>query len=84
MHSSIRFIELENDYRLELWGASTKHPDSVFIYSEWKDKSAYFEPKYQVYQWLCYCASRLNFPFHAIDLIDYANENWRNWLDDEK
>lgn len=69
-----------NDYVLELWGASTKHPDSIFHYSEWPDKSPYFEDEYQVYQWLLYCASRLDFPFHAKNLVDYANKHWYNWI----
>lgn len=69
-----------NDYVLELWGASTKHPDSIFHYSEWENKSPYFEDEYQVYQWLLYCASKLDFPFHAKNLVDYANKHWYNWI----
>lgn len=68
----------KKDYRLELWEASTKHPDSVFWYSDFK-KVDFIEDKYQVYQWLLYCASMLTFPFHAMELVDYANEHWRNW-----
>ena len=70
--------ENDNDYVLELWGASTKHPDSMFFFSEWQDKVDYFEDEEQVYQWLLYCASRLTFPFYAKDLVDYANEKWYN------
>ena len=32
---------LKDDIVLELWGASTKHPDSVFHFSDWEDKSPY-------------------------------------------
>ena len=78
--SGIILKKTDNDYILELWGASTKHPDSVFRYSEWENKSEYFEDKYQIYQWLLNCASRLSFPFHAKNLVDYANEHWYNWL----
>ena len=78
--SGIILKKTDNDYVLELWGASTKHPDSVFRYSEWENKSEYFEDKYQIYQWLLNCASRLSFPFHAKNLVDYANEHWYNWL----
>ena len=67
------------DYVLELWGGSTKHPDSVFHYSDWGDKSPYFDDEVQIYQWLLYCASKLSFPFHAKKLVDFANENWYNW-----
>lgn len=72
----------ENDYILELWGASTKHPDSMFRFSEWENKSNMFAPKYQVMQWLLYCASQLTFPFYAKDLAEYALQNWANWNED--
>lgn len=68
-------------YILELWGGSTKHPDSVFHYSDFK-KNEFIEDKYQVYQWLLECASKLSWPFHAKQLVDYANENWYNWMED--
>ena len=69
----------ENDYILELWGASTKHPDSIFRYSDWKDKSDMFAPKYQIMQWLFYCASKLTFPFYAKELVNYALKEWDNF-----
>lgn len=74
-------VEKSNDfgYVLELWGASTKHPDSVFYYCDWEDKSEFFDDEVQIYQWLLYCASKLNFPFYAKNLVDYANEKWYNW-----
>lgn len=65
-------------YRLELWEASTKHPDSVFSMDNFKMVD-FIPPKYQVYQWILECASKLNFPFHAKELVDYANEHWLNW-----
>lgn len=72
----------ENDYILELWGASTKHPDSVFYYNDPKVgfvHSKIIEDKYQIYQWLLYCASCLDFPFHAKEVVEYANKHWYNW-----
>ena len=68
----------EHGYRLELWGASTKHPDSVFYFDNFK-KNPYLDDKVQIYQWLLECASKLNFPFHAKVLADYAAENWYLW-----
>ena len=65
-------------YTLELWGASTKHPDSVFHYSDFH-RVPYFDDKCQVFQWLLWCASRLTFPFHAKQLVEYALEHWVNW-----
>lgn len=75
----IKVYKKNDDYILELWGASTKHPDSVFKYSDWEYKSQYFEDKYQIYQWLLYCASMLDFPFFAKELVDFANKEWYNW-----
>lgn len=57
---------------LELWGASTKHPDSIFYFSEFK-KCDYFEPWIQIYQWMLECASKLIWPQHAFDLTEKAN-----------
>lgn len=70
-----------DDYVLELWEASTKHPDSIFhMKYDGKFKlNEFMEEKYQVYQWLLLCASELTFPFHAKQLVEYANKNWVNW-----
>lgn len=68
----------KHGYVLELWAASTKHPDAIFYYSDFK-KSEYFNDKVQVYQWLLECASKLTFPFYARELVDYANKHWYNW-----
>ena len=70
----------EYGYILELWGASTKHPDSRFFFKDFK-KNEFIDDKYQVYQWLLECASKLTWPFYAKELVDYANENWYNWED---
>lgn len=58
---------------LELWGASTKHPDSIFYFSDFK-KVEYFEPDTQIFQWLLECASKLVFPSHAYELTLFAIE----------
>jgi hypothetical protein len=73
--------ESHKDLTLELWGASTKHPDSKFYFSDFK-KTNFIEEKYQVFQWLLECASKLTWPFHAKELVDYAIENWYNWDED--
>ena len=78
----IKLYENKNHiYVLELWGGSTKHPDSIFYYDEFR-KNEFVEDKYQVYQWLLECASKLTWPFHAKQLVDYANKNWYNWMED--
>lgn len=65
----------EKGYILELWGGSTKHPDSVFYFNDFK-KVDFIEDKYQIFQWLLECASKLTFPFHAKQLVEYALKNW--------
>lgn len=79
MKSGIRlYTDEKHGYILELWGASTKHPDSVFYFSDFK-KVDFVEDKYQVFQWLLECASKLTFPFHAEQLARYALTHWTNW-----
>ena len=68
----------DNDYICELWGASTKHPDSVFKMSNFK-MNKYIDKKCQVFQWLLECASKLSWPFHAKELTEYALKHWYNW-----
>ena len=56
---------------LELWGASTKHPDCMFFFSDFK-KCEWIDPYYQIFQWILECASKLNLPTHAFELSLYA------------
>lgn len=74
----------EGNYVLELWEASTKHPDSVFHMEDfelasWTDKDNPRHIELQVFQWLLECASKLTFPIHAKQLTEYALENWCVW-----
>ena len=57
----------------ELWGASTKHPDSIFYFDDFK-KTEYVSEQSQVYQWLLECSSKLTWPFHAHDLATEAEK----------
>lgn len=56
---------------LELWGASTKHPDSTFYFSNFT-LCDWFPSYRQLFQWILECASKLSFPIHARELVDYA------------
>lgn len=56
---------------LELWGGSTKHPDSMFFFSDF-NLSEWFEPEDQIVPWLLECASKMNFPYHAYSLATWA------------
>ena len=75
----IVIYKTEDDVVCELWGASTKHADAKFYYSDWEDKTPFIEDKYQIFQWLLWIASRRQFPFHAKELTEYALKNWYNW-----
>lgn len=66
-----------NDHEtiLECWGASTKHPDSVFHFSDFL-LSEWFEPEAQIVPWLFECASKMNIPYHSYDLAKWACERY--------
>lgn len=66
------------NYVCETWGASTKHPDSVFHFEDF-EKNPYIDDEVQVFQWLLECASKLTWPFHAKEMVDYAIEHWYKW-----
>ena len=64
---------------LELWGASTKHPDSVFYFSDFEIPKGFesdlSNPAF-IYQWLIECASKLTWWIHTRALVDFANESF--------
>lgn len=68
---------------LELWGASTKHPDSVFRFSNFQ-LSEWFEPEDQMIQWILECASKMNFPYHAWALAVWATGLYEAQKDTER
>lgn len=56
----------------EAWGASTKHPDRTYKFSDYKDKSPIddsFEGNY--IQWLAWIASCSMWDFHARKLMKW-------------
>ena len=70
---------------LEIWGASTKHPDSIFYFSSFQ-LCDWFEPEVQIAPWLFECASKMNWPFHAYALASWACEAYeasRKWTSEE-
>lgn len=66
------------DTILELWGGSTKHPDSRFFFSDF-EKCKWVGEEYQIFQWLLECASKMSFPFHAEKIAKWALANCVNW-----
>ena len=63
------------DTYLELWGASTKHPDSMFRFSDF-NTCDWFPKDRQIFQWILECASKMTWPIHARALCDFAIEVW--------
>ena len=70
----IKIYEDENyGWTCELWSGSTKHPDSVFYFSDF-EISDFLPREFQVYQWLLECASKLTWPFFAHELVQTAEK----------
>lgn len=55
----------------ETWGASTKHPDVMYRFSDYEDRNAYSSIEALVFQWIVFCASRQFFPFHTVEILDW-------------
>lgn len=74
-------VETKETY-LELWGASTKHPDVSYNFSNYKDRCEWLDDTALMYQWLLFCASKLSFPYHSWELSTYINNifaEYRGW-----
>lgn len=56
---------------LELWGASTKHPDSKFNFKNFKTVE-WIDPQFQIIPWIFECASKMSFPPHSYELSKWA------------
>lgn len=63
-------------YTFEGWGASTKYPDCKYYFSDWKDQVDWLSPERQIFQWLCWIASKMTLPEHAVEVMDFAYDNW--------
>ena len=59
------------DTIFECWGSSTKHPDAIFHFSNFK-KSMWAEEDRQIIPWLFQCASKMNFPYHSKQIAKFA------------
>lgn len=77
------YKDTTGQYVCELWGASTKHPDSKFFMKDFKTVD-FIKEEHQVFQWLLECASKLTFPFYAKELAEYALKNWVTWEDKQE
>ena len=69
-------IESKKTY-FDIWGSSTKHPDCHFclenlVKSEQFQLSDYCSIERNMFQFMLYCASRLNFDFNAYSVTIFA------------
>jgi hypothetical protein len=56
---------------LELWGSSTKHPDSRFCFSTF-ECSPYTSKEWNIPAWIYWCASRMAFPWDSDTLARFG------------
>ena len=73
----------KKDLTLEIWGCSTKHPDSKFYFSNF-EKSIWVAEEYQIFQWLLECASKMNFPTTAKEIAELAFKEYITWEKEER
>lgn len=82
MATVIKVFKKNDDYVCEIWGASTKHPDSRFEMLGDQNKEFHYVMndfltlEENVYQWLLFIASVMTWKFSAKDIVDYANKYW--------
>lgn len=78
----IVIYKTDDDVICELWGASTKHPDTIcsmngmiknglFTRNPFSD-----DENYDIYQWLLYVASIQMWKDTAKEIVEIANEEW--------
>lgn len=61
---------------LECWGASTKHPDSMFRLSNFK-QSPYMEIEDVIFQWALECCSKKLWSFHMYDMLHWIESIYK-------
>lgn len=61
-----------DDYVVELWGASTKHPDCVFHFKDYEKSTWFDNDSYHIFQWLLEIASKMIFYTTAKEIADFA------------
>lgn len=71
---------------LELWGASTKHPDCVFTYTkEMRRQEQCFQARWtQDYKWILRCASDMLWVGTAVELSQLALAMYKQCMEVER
>ena len=68
----------EKTLTLEVWGSSTKYPDSKFYFCDF-EKTEWVDEEHQVFQWLLECASKMTFPNTAKQIAELALKDYVTW-----
>ncbi len=78
-----------NDYQIEIWGTSTKHPDFIskyrgYIEKEWDDPYKDFATIDDTFiQWVAWIASHQIFQQHSIQILNAGMEIYLGFPKDE-
>ena len=65
----------------EIWGSSTKHADVVYRYSKFNASELLpRENPYNIFAWLCECASRMLIPTTTLEIVFYAQRLLKQYL----
>lgn len=80
----VLYKDENGQYVLELWGGSTKHPDSIFFMKDfkfpiWANRENPEDVESQLFPWLLECASRLMWPMQSYSLAKWAISNFEKW-----
>ena len=78
----------DRDTILEVWGGSTKHPDCMFHFDNFKMPECWknnpdinqSNPVF-IYQWLIQCASDMMWWWATKEITDFANYFYENAID---
>jgi hypothetical protein len=70
--------ESKKTLTLEIWESSTKYPDRKFYFSDF-EKNPWVDEEHQVFQWLLECATKMTFPQNALEITEFALENYVTW-----
>ncbi len=66
-------ISDECDLHLEIWDASTKHPDVCFSFADF-EMTCFMSFESNIVAWLAQCASRLSFAYNMYTILSMATE----------
>ena len=84
--SDLRLYYKNDDFVFEIWGGSTKHPDSTFTFSAWKNREIIpdlrdnYDFDYAWLQWLSYIASTMLFESTTRDILQLAGEMYMDTI----